>query len=262
MMQHTLLGGVNMVDVDPWGGNYTGTVVQHNIIAGGFATDTDSAFETKGSNLDDVIVKIGIAVGPRTWFGDRYGDNVSFSGTIRNNQFTGALGYGIAVTSARNFTIQGNTLTGNTSFLGARGPNCTDDEVVPNPAPWIVDAANTTQMDLQSDFQTITDNAGLGLTCILPPDGGDFWPYGGNPAQGNMTPPVPVPEPVASPSGGGGGGGLSGGAIAGIVLGVVFGVVALAIATWFIRRWALRRADARGRQVGSSGSLANKEGQR
>ncbi|TFY69179.1 hypothetical protein EVG20_g3253 [Dentipellis fragilis] len=239
VVNNTCLGGINMVDVDPWGGNYTGTVVQHNIITGGFATDSDSAYETKGSNVDDVIVKIGIAIGPRAWFGDRYGDNVSFSGTVLNNQFTGAFGYGIAVTSSRNFTVQGNTLVGNTSFLGSRGPNCTSDSIVPTPAPLIVDSANVSSPSLQSDFQTIQDQSGLGLTCILPPDGGDFWPYGGNPAPNSMDPPVPVPEPAAHAKGNNG---LSGGAKAGIAIGVILGVVALSIVVWFIRNWALRRA--------------------
>jgi len=54
--------------------------------------------------------RIGIAIGPHTWFGDKYGSNVSFSGTVENNVLSGAFGYGIAVTSARNFTVQGNSL--------------------------------------------------------------------------------------------------------------------------------------------------------
>ena len=55
--QNTLLGGINMVDVVPWGGNYTGTIVQNNTIIGGFATDSKSASQTDGENVDDVIIK-------------------------------------------------------------------------------------------------------------------------------------------------------------------------------------------------------------
>jgi hypothetical protein len=46
-----------MVDVLPWGGNYTGTVVQNNTIIGGFATDSKSASQTDGENVDDTIIK-------------------------------------------------------------------------------------------------------------------------------------------------------------------------------------------------------------
>lgn len=46
-----------MVDVVPWGGNYTGTVVRNNTIIGGFATDSRSASQNDGQNVDDVIIK-------------------------------------------------------------------------------------------------------------------------------------------------------------------------------------------------------------
>lgn len=55
--QNTLLGGINMVDVIPWGGNYVGTVVQNNTIVGGLATDSDSAIQKDCQNVDDVIIK-------------------------------------------------------------------------------------------------------------------------------------------------------------------------------------------------------------
>lgn len=55
--QMTLLGGINMVDYDPWSGNYTGTVVQNNIIYGGFASDPAVAGDTKGDNDEDAIIK-------------------------------------------------------------------------------------------------------------------------------------------------------------------------------------------------------------
>ena len=55
--QMTLLGGINMVDYDPWNGNYTNTIVRNNMIFGGFATDPAVAGETKGENDDDAIIK-------------------------------------------------------------------------------------------------------------------------------------------------------------------------------------------------------------
>ena len=55
--QMTLLGGINMVDYDPWNGNYTNTIVRNNMIFGGFATAPAVAGETKGENDDDAIIK-------------------------------------------------------------------------------------------------------------------------------------------------------------------------------------------------------------
>ncbi|PSR73410.1 hypothetical protein PHLCEN_2v10702 [Hermanssonia centrifuga] len=244
---NTLLGGINMVDYDPWNGDYTGTIVRNNNIAGGFSTDQDVAGELKGENKEDVIIKIGIAIGPRTWFGDRYGSNVSQSGTVLNNQLTGAFGYGIAMSSASNFTVENNVLVGNTSFIGARGPNCTDTDTTPSPAPFVIDLSTVTGSATQLDFQNITD--GNGLTCILPPDGGDYWPFGGNPSAAPGEPGIPgIPSNSSSPDGTQAlsGGGLSGGAKGGIAVAVILGVAGLAVLCWFIRRWALNRVATRG----------------
>lgn len=47
-----------MVDYDPFKGNYTNTIVQNNIIAGGFATDlTEARTEAKGDDEFNAIVK-------------------------------------------------------------------------------------------------------------------------------------------------------------------------------------------------------------
>ncbi|KAI0773366.1 hypothetical protein BC629DRAFT_717391 [Irpex lacteus] len=239
--EHTLLGGINMVDYNPWKGNYTNTIVRYNRIVGGFATDTPSdANDTLGTNNEDVITKIGIAIGPRTWFGDQYGQNVSTSGTVYNNTFTGAFGFAMAITSAVNFTVENNTLIGNTTFIGARGPNCSTTEMTPSPAAFIIDPNTVNTSTVQDGFATVGN--GDGLTCILPPDGGDFWPFGGNP---NPAPGEPGAPESPSEAQGGGGGGLSGGAKGGIAVAVILGVLGLALLTWWIRRTALKRAERR-----------------
>ncbi|KAI0322505.1 hypothetical protein OF83DRAFT_736540 [Amylostereum chailletii] len=248
IVNSTLLGGINMVDIDPWGGNYTGSVVQNNTIIGGFATDSDTDGDARGTDLHDAIVKIGIAVGPRTWFSDRYGSNVSFSGNVIGNTLTGAFGFGIAVTSARNFTIEDNILSGNTSFIGSSGPNCTL-EAVPSPVPFLVAPANVTESSIQSDFETVAN--GDGLTCILPPDG-DYWPYGGQPTSPS-SPPTSVPEQTQANDG------PSDGTKAGIAIGVIVGVVAAALAAWYIRKWAIRRQQLQ--HAASLGDKGFEEGQ-
>ncbi|TFK94255.1 hypothetical protein K466DRAFT_510078 [Polyporus arcularius HHB13444] len=244
-----LLGGINMVDYDPWNGNYTNTIVRNNIIEGGFATDVEEAGDTKGTNEEDVIIKIGIAIGPRTWFGDRYFNNVSSSGTVLNNQLTGAFGYGLAISSAQNFTVQGTVLVGNTSFIGSRGPNCSTTDTVPDPAAFVQDQNTVQFSNIQGDVKVISDADSL--TCIMPPNGGDYWPFGGNPSSSPSSS-GSSPTPFSTGSGGpssslSAGGGLSGGAKAGIAIGVILGVVAIGVLTHFIRKSALQRPRTTGR---------------
>ncbi|KAF5371201.1 hypothetical protein D9758_004094 [Tetrapyrgos nigripes] len=217
-VNQTLLGGINLVDYMPWNGNFSNVVVYNNTILGGFATDRADAGDTKGENKEDVIVKIGIAIGPMTWFGDRYGKNVTSGGTVKENRFSGAFSYAIALTSATNFVVENNVLFDNTSFIGSRGPNCSSDDVTPTPAAFVIDQNTVSSSTTQSDFTSIQD--GNSLTCVLPPDGGDFWPYGGG--TGEQAP-------------GSGGSGSSAGRNAGIALGIIFGILFVAISTWLIR---------------------------
>jgi hypothetical protein len=57
VLKQTLLGGINMVDYDPFQGDYTDTVVQNNTIFGGFATDSPQPGEKLGVNTNDAIIK-------------------------------------------------------------------------------------------------------------------------------------------------------------------------------------------------------------
>ncbi|KAG6335885.1 hypothetical protein ID866_3194 [Astraeus odoratus] len=230
---NTLLGGINMVDIGSFDGNYTGVVVTNNTIAGGFADGTPTGSQTKGTNNEDVIIKIGIAIGPRTWFGNHYGNNVSLGGTVLNNQLTGAFSYGIAMSSAKNFTVEGNVLVGNTSFIGARGPNCSADDPTPSPAPFIIDLSTVSQSTTQLDFTPVSD--GDSLTCVQPPDGGDYWPYGGNP---NPPEAAPTTTTTSTPS-------SHTGTTVGIIIGSLLAVAVVGVAAWYIRRWAIKRAEDR-----------------
>ncbi|TXT13368.1 hypothetical protein VHUM_00735 [Vanrija humicola] len=83
----TMLGGINLVDVVPWApGNYTHTAVLDNVVAGGFAPDGERTA---------ALVKIGVAVGPRVWFGDKYARNTSTGGVVARNVLRGAFTFGI-----------------------------------------------------------------------------------------------------------------------------------------------------------------------
>jgi len=226
------------VDYLPFSGNYSGVVVTNNTIAGAFASQTAAGSETKGTNTDDVIIKVGIAIGPRTWFGNEYGTNVSTGAVVQDNQLTGAFSYAIGMSSAQNFIVENNVLFGNTSFIGARGPNCTGNDTVPTPAAFVIDLNTTTASTTQTDFTTVPD--GDNLICVLPPDGGSYWPFGGNP---NSTTIPPVSPPETSQTTTSSTSHSSAGKTAGIVIGTILGVLLVAVGTYFLRKWALRRSQ-------------------
>lgn len=151
------------------------------------------------------------------------------------------------MTSAVNFTVENNVLLGNTSFIGSRGPNCSADDPTPTSAAFIVSQANVTSSTLQSDFQSVQD--AKGLTCVQPPDGGDYWPYGGNPSPGNFTPPLPLsssastsaPGPSSSAQAKSPGRHSSAGTKAGLAIGIVLAVIAIIAAAIFVRKRAVNR---------------------
>jgi hypothetical protein len=51
-----------MVDYDPYNGDYTGTVVTNNTIAGGFSNDAPQPNKTKGADSHDAIIKSAICL--------------------------------------------------------------------------------------------------------------------------------------------------------------------------------------------------------
>lgn len=126
-----------------------------------------------------------------------------------------------------NFTVQGNELFGNISFIGSQGPNCTDASLPPAEA-FVVDAVRVTQSNIQKENMAVVPNADS-LTCIFPSDG-NFWPFGGKP-----EPFVPGETPPAGSSSGSGG--SSTGKKIGLGIGIPLAILAAAFIAYFIRRW-------------------------
>jgi hypothetical protein len=83
----------------------------------------------------------------------------------------------------------------------------------------------------------VTD--GDGLTCIVPPQGGDHWPFGAS-HDPNTPPVVPSQSSTPAPTTHQG---ISTGTKVGIAIGVIMGVLFIAILAWFIRRRAINRPD-------------------
>ncbi|KAJ7893432.1 hypothetical protein B0H14DRAFT_2684897, partial [Mycena olivaceomarginata] len=205
---NTLLGGINM-------GDFTNTVVRNNTIIGGFATGSDASSDS----LVRMKMTIAIAIGPRTWFGDAYGSNFSFSGVVEDNHLTGAFGYGIA----------NNVLVGNTSFIGRTRDKCSETRSYTLPRSMLsspTSSLSPTQARLP--VSPLRQVVILAIWGAIPASA--TGPGARTISDGSPTSSETVSFRRTSPT------------TAGIASGVLLGVAALGVAAWFVRKWAL---DAR-----------------
>lgn len=135
-----LLGGINLVDVEPVNGNYTGTVVRNNVI------DAKGAF-----------IKTGIAMGLKAWRCDP-------EGTVRGAEVTGNrlrglhMGYGFAVNGVRDWTVTGNVDESRHVGLPTTGCNGPQSD----PDGYQVESA--TNSVLQPEFTSARLDHAIGVT--------------------------------------------------------------------------------------------------
>ncbi|KDN48087.1 hypothetical protein RSAG8_03103, partial [Rhizoctonia solani AG-8 WAC10335] len=199
----TCLGGINLVDYDPFAGNFTGVMVRNNTVVGGYANTQPSINPQYSNNTEAAIIKIGIAVGLRVWFGTKWGDATAFGASVIENKISGAFGFGMAVSGVSNFNIMNNTITGNSSFIGAKGPNCTTSDIVPPAVDFVVDPNTFVSSKIGG---TVFKAHGItALLCVTPPrGGGNVWPLGTWPSSSalalgaNQTTTTPTTETSAS----------------------------------------------------------------
>ena len=98
-----LLGGINLVDYMPTGGNYSGVVVKNNTI--------DAA---------GAMIKVGIAMGPAVWGCDA---RIVSGATVADNTLTGAhMGYGYPVNGVGTWKVKGNV--DNARHVGLPNAGC------------------------------------------------------------------------------------------------------------------------------------------
>ena len=83
----------------------------------------------------------------------------------------------MAVSGVNNFTIMNNTIIGNSSFIGAKGPNCTTSDIVPPAVDFVVDPNTFIASKIGG---TVFKAHGITtLLCVTPPrGGGNVWPLG------------------------------------------------------------------------------------
>ncbi|ODO05275.1 hypothetical protein L198_01967 [Cryptococcus wingfieldii CBS 7118] len=105
-----ILGGINLVDYEPWEGDYTGVTVHNNHL-----------------HALGRYFKVGIVIGPASWSDDT--ESVVRGAVVTNNRFYGQYwGYGLVVASAKDFEVMGNKVIngneGEAKFSGVPGSRC------------------------------------------------------------------------------------------------------------------------------------------
>lgn len=127
------LGGINLVDRQPWNGDYTGVNVHHNEI------------HALGSML-----KIGIAIGHGTWRDDT--EFILHGATVTDNVLYGAhFGYGMVVSSVDDFTVLRNTVDDSAAFDAVLGYKCPTSPPNTGPTPLLYNRGSVKGV-IQSDF--------------------------------------------------------------------------------------------------------------
>ncbi|EGG11310.1 uncharacterized protein MELLADRAFT_102180 [Melampsora larici-populina 98AG31] len=136
-----LMGGINMVDFDPYKGNFTGVVVENNTL-----------------HTDGSMIKVGIAMGTMVWWSKNSTSRRPYNGVVQDNYFTssndGYFGYGIAVAGYNSTVIQRNTFSPEVKFDGVITPKCIPRHTPPNPRNLTYDPTTTHDVTIQATSST------------------------------------------------------------------------------------------------------------
>jgi len=131
------LGGINMVDWNPWSGSYDGTVVEGNTLI-----------------AESNMMKVGIAIGGMVWGSDNRTAARTYGGTVRNNNFqsgsSGYFGYAIAIAGHKNANVYGNDASG-ANFGGDFSQACFP--IIPSSQAFVYDQWTTPGGQMQNNFQ-------------------------------------------------------------------------------------------------------------
>lgn len=137
--------GINLVDIEPWDGDYSKTRVHHNTI---------SAF---GS-----YIKGGINVGMACWTDDT--ESIVRGGTVADNLIEGDhIGYGITVASAKAFKVVRNRSTAH--YSGFKGRTCPHAPENADPGPFVLNRGSS-EGTFQAEFVNGEVQHGA-LWCIV-----------------------------------------------------------------------------------------------
>ncbi|WVQ82978.1 hypothetical protein IAT38_005116 [Cryptococcus sp. DSM 104549] len=153
-----ILGGINLVDYEPWAGDYTGVTVHHNHL-----------------HALGRYFKVGIVVGPSTWSDDT--ESLVHSGSVTDNTLEGGhFGYGIVVSSAEDFTVLRNKVlwdgqSGEARFTGVKGSRCPKAPENGRPTAFLINRGSA-KGTFQDDF---VNGEVQHIICLNPDDSYAPW---------------------------------------------------------------------------------------
>ena len=134
-VKRTLLGGIKMVDYDPFQGNYRDTIVHGNVI------------EAKNSTIH-----VGLGMGVDLWScGDNGAKKTLFGGTVTRNTLRGRkMQYGYAVSGVWDWQATGNV--DDAAHVGFPRNGCHDQPMTTTPSGFQINRKKSAGM-FQSDFE-------------------------------------------------------------------------------------------------------------
>ncbi|MBW0463417.1 hypothetical protein O181_003132 [Austropuccinia psidii MF-1] len=158
VQNRNMLGGINLVDFEPFHGNYTGVLVADNLLI------------TEGA-----MIKVGIAMGTMVWGSKNSTSYRNYGATVRNNVFgsgdNGYFGYGIALSGFNSTNVYSNIFLPGTKFDGRLTSACINAPgKLPTPRNLTYDVFTTYRAEPQPSMTS--DNL-VFLICIAPVDARD-----------------------------------------------------------------------------------------
>lgn len=126
--------GINLVDYDPFNGDFSNVNVHHNTL-----------------NALSSYFKVGIVVGPSSWSDDT--ETTVHGASITDNTLHGQhFGYGIVVSSAKDFQVLRNTVDDDSVFSGVDGPRCPRAPDNARPQAFLINKGSASGV-FQDDFK-------------------------------------------------------------------------------------------------------------
>lgn len=173
------LGGINMVDFDPFGGSFLGTVVQNNRIVAesdmiklGIVRIKDCRcrrIRSLVATTDTRRARVQ-AMGGMSWGSDNRTAARTFGGVVQHNILSsgpsgnGYFEFAISIAGHENATVVNNNVSG-ASFGGKPSDKCIPEALPPTPRALVVDESNSPGGNLQDGFENETL---VFLVCELP----------------------------------------------------------------------------------------------
>ncbi|KAJ9120976.1 hypothetical protein QFC24_004956 [Naganishia onofrii] len=147
-----VMGGINMVDYDPWEGDYTGVRVYGNTVSG----------------LGGYI-KGAINIGQACWTDNT--EIVVHGGEVSGNMIEGeGIGYGITVAGAKGVVVKDNKSTA--KYGGVRGRECPKAPENAEPCPFLINRGSS-----EGVFQKEFVNGEVQHVICIEPETDDGEPY-------------------------------------------------------------------------------------